>query len=148
MIEEISCAKSSGPATSDLVSTTAQAAPQSLEITAERTMRSTETASPSKACTTSTRSTFAARVCFWPRAPPFQRAISVSRGRIASMMPISCESGMRAHTQSPTATVEFWPLVTRAANSARNTPCSDTTAGNPLSKRTTQAMVIVWRETP
>ncbi len=135
--------KTSSPARSALVSTTATSAPQSRAMTAERAMRSHETSRSPSCCTTSTTSTLAASVCFSPRALPFQRAMSLSRGRISSINPMSWPSGRRAHTQSPTAAREFScrerpPFVSRAENSARKTPSAHRMAGKPRSRRTTQ----------
>ena len=73
-------ARTSSEARSAFVSTTATSAPQSRAITAERASRSQDTGRSPSCCTTSTRSTLAASVWRSPRAPPRQRAMSLSRG--------------------------------------------------------------------
>ena len=129
-------------ARSALVRTTATPAPQSRAITAERAILSHEIGVVPSCCTTSTTPTFAASVCRSPREPPFQRAMSLSRGRICRIRPISWPAGTRARTQSPTATRESPPLVRCAENSTRKSASSVTTAGNPRSSRTTHPSAI------
>ena len=108
------------PARSAFVRITAMSAPQSRAITADRTTLSTEMGLGPRAWVTSTVSTFAASVCLSPREPPFHLAMSLSRGRILQRIPMSCPSGRRAQTQSPTAARELSPpLVSDAANSVR-----------------------------
>lgn len=64
--------------------------------------------------------------------------MSLSRGRISSIRPISWPCGRRAQTQSPTATREKSPLVRRAENSALKVSSPVMIAGKPRSSLTTQ----------
>ncbi len=67
------------------------------------------------------RSTFAAKDRLLIRNAALQRAISINPRGEWLMMPY--RAGRNASYASHNGYREFWPLVTRAANSARNTPC-------------------------